>query len=332
MTQSIFLWAYFFCAALTTVSAFAEITLVGASQHERDHIYGQIVRRFGERIQALYGEPLTIRYHHSDENPLGDEKNFAVLMHRGHLDFAIIAPSHAANVAPAGAFLDTPFLFWDINHWERAIQSGALDAIADKMRAQNLRVVGFAGGATRHIFSTPDTVIRTFKDLQDVRIRVMGSDIQRQTFRSFGMTPRPMPYDQIYGLLQQGALAAAENEATGIEEHAAVAPNVALTMHAITVRPICFSEQRFQALPEKLQQAILKAGQETAAWARATERAQDQQLLQTLVDQGRVNLHHFSEIERRALFELTAPIKAEYAKQLAVDPVLQAIDRLLLGP
>jgi TRAP-type C4-dicarboxylate transport system substrate-binding protein len=41
-----------------------------------------------------------------------------------------------------------------------------------------------------------------------------------------------------------------------------VGPNLNMTQHAITIRPICFSGKTFKKLPPDLQAAVLKAGKE----------------------------------------------------------------------
>ena len=50
-----------------------------------------------------------------------------------------------------------------------------------------------------------------------------------------------------------------------------VGPNISLTQHAITVRPICFSGKTFRKLPPDLQAAILKAGKEAGKLGREIE-------------------------------------------------------------
>ena len=316
------------CYLCSTATAFSdEIRLIGASQYDKDHIYGQIVRYFGYRIRQNYKKPLTIEYHHKNLSSLGTEKDLAVLMFRNFLDFAIIAPSHASNISKAGAFLDTPFLFKDHKHWERVINSGALNPIVDLMLKKNIRVVGFAGGATRNIFSVIEKEIKTIADLKGVGIRVMNSPIQTNVFKALKMKPRPMPYGKIRRYLDTRGILAAENEATGVFEHADIAPNVTLTKHSITVRPICFSESRFKKLPLDLQAAILKAGKEAAKWARETESYLDQDRLQHLVDNNVITVHDFSE--RDKLFELAAPVKEKYAKELEVEKVLEAVNELI---
>ena len=316
------------CYLCTTATAFSdEIRLIGASQYDKDHIYGQIIRYFGYRIRENYNKPININFHHKDYNSLGAEKDFAVLMYRNLLDFAIIAPSHASNISKEGAFLDTPFLFKDHKHWERVINSGVFNPIVDLMLKKNIRVVGFAGGATRNIFSVIEKKIETTADLKEVGIRVMNSQIQTDVFKAINMKPRPMPYNKIKYYLENRSILAAENEATGVSEHTDIAPNVTLTMHSITVRPICFSESRFKKLPLDLQAAILKAGKETAKWARETESFLDQDRLQHLVDNNVITVHDFSE--RDKLFELVAPVKEKYAKELEVEEVLKAVNELI---
>ena len=55
---------------------------------------------------------------------------------------------------------------------------------------------------------------------------------------------------------------AAENEAAGIEQMKfyEVGPNISLTAHSITVRPLAFSGKTLRRLPEDLQVAIIQAG------------------------------------------------------------------------
>jgi TRAP-type C4-dicarboxylate transport system substrate-binding protein len=59
-----------------------------------------------------------------------------------------------------------------------------------------------------------------------------------------------------------------------------VAGDISLTQHAITVRPLCFSGKTFRKLPKDLQEAIVKAGHDGAAWGRQWERREDDKILE----------------------------------------------------
>ena len=54
-----------------------------------------------------------------------------------------------------------------------------------------------------------------------------------------------------------------------------VGPNLNMTQHAITIRPICFSGKTFKKLPPDLQAAILKAGKEAGIYGRQIESSED---------------------------------------------------------
>ena len=74
-------------------------------------------------------------------------------------------------------------------------------------------------------------------------------------------------YSEIYNAIQTGVIDAAENEAAGIQQMKfyEVGPEISLTAHTITVRPIAFSGKTFRRLPQDLQAAILKAGKEAGS-------------------------------------------------------------------
>ena len=57
-----------------------------------------------------------------------------------------------------------------------------------------------------------------------------------------------------------------------------VAPNLAMTEHAITIRPICFSGKTFKTLPKELQAAVIKAGKEAGAYGRKVSVGRQQKL------------------------------------------------------
>ena len=77
--------------------------------------------------------------------------------------------------------------------------------------------------------------------------------------------------------IQNNVISAGENEAAGVEtmKFFEVAPHLAMTEHAITIRPICFSGKTFKKLPADLQAAILKAGKEAGVFGRQIESGAD---------------------------------------------------------
>ena len=104
-------------------------------------------------------------------------------------------------------------------------------------------------------------------------MRVQGAPIWSRTFQAAGMAPTVIAYNEVYNAIQNDVIAAGENEAAGVEpmKFFEVAPHLAMTQHAITIRPLCFSTKTFNKLDKDLQAAILKAGKEAGAYGRQVE-------------------------------------------------------------
>jgi hypothetical protein len=64
------------------------------------------------------------------------------------------------------------------------------------------------------------------------------------------MAPTVIAYNEVYNAIQNNVISASENEAAGVEQMKffEVAPDLAMTQHAITIRPLCFSGKTFISL------------------------------------------------------------------------------------
>ena len=104
------------------------------------------------------------------------------------------------------------------------------------------------------------------------------------------MAPTVIAYNEVYNAIQNNVIAAGENEAAGVEQMKfyEVAPHLAMTQHAITIRPLCFSGKTFAKLPPDLQAAIVKAGKEAGAYGRQIESSEDAAKLDALEKAGKL--------------------------------------------
>ena len=110
--------------------------------------------------------------------------------------------------------------------------------------------------------------------MKGLKVRVQGAPIWSKTFSAIGMAPTVIAYDEVYNAIQNGVIQAGENEAAGVEamKFYEVAPNLNMTQHAITIRPICFSAKAYKKLPPDLQAAVVKAGKEAGVLAARSSR------------------------------------------------------------
>ncbi|MBL4917674.1 TRAP transporter substrate-binding protein [Szabonella alba] len=298
--------------------------LVGASQFNEDHAFTKAMREFERVASECSGGSLTFDLHLNSE--LGLEKDYFENMSQGiAVDYAIVSPSHMSTFSQQAPLMDMPFLFRDLDHWNKVLDSDAMQPLADDvLEKANVRIIGYSGGGTRNMIVNKP--ITNMAELAGLPIRVMGAPIQIQIFEAITAAPSVIAYAEVYNAIQTGVIDAAENEAAGLEQMKfyEVGPHISLTNHAITVRPLAIAEATFQRLTEAEQACIIEAGRIGGKLGREVESTEDAQKLKSMEDAGLLTTHVFTE--RDQLLELAAPVKRAYAEELGATAVLDAIE------
>lgn len=317
-------------AAAALVAAFGAnaqtITLHGASQFNDDHAFTKAMVKFEELVKKYYGKPINFVLHKNSE--LGLEKDYFAYMNQGvSVDYAIVSPAHMSTFSKAAPFIDAPFLFRDLAHWNKVLDADVLKPVADEVSAKaDVMLIGYAGGGTRNIFVNKP--VRNLAEMKGLKVRVQGAPIWSRTFSAIGMSPTVIAYNEVYNAIQNGVIAAGENEAAGVEQMKffEVAPNLSMTEHAITIRPLAFSGKTFKKLPPDLQAAIVKAGKEAGAYGRQIESSEDSAKLDALEKAGKLKRIPFTD--RAGMKKLADPVMAQYAKEIGAEDIFAKINAL----
>jgi tripartite ATP-independent transporter DctP family solute receptor len=302
------------------------ITLHGASQFNDDHAFTKAMVKFEELVKKYYGKPVNFVLHKNSE--LGLEKQYFEYMAQGKaVDYAIVSPAHMSTFSKAAPFIDAPFLFRDLPHWNKVLDQDVLKPVADEIaKKAEVMLIGYAGGGTRNIFVNKP--VRNLAEMKGLKVRVQGAPIWSRTFAATGMSPTVIAYNEVYNAIQNGVIAAGENEAAGVEQMKffEVAPHLSMTQHAITIRPLCFSGKTFAKLPKDLQAAVLKAGKEAGAYGRQIESSEDTAKLDALEKSGKLKRVPFAD--RAQMKKLVDPVMQAYAKEIDAEAILAKINAI----
>jgi len=313
-------------AAALSLPAAAQVTLHGASQFNDDHAFTKAMVRFEELVKKYYGKPVNFVLHKNSE--LGLEKQYFEYMAQGKaVDYAIVSPAHMSTFSKAAPFIDAPFLFRDLAHWNKVLDQDVLKPVADEINQKaEVMLIGYAGGGTRNIFVNKP--VRNMQELKALKVRVQGAPIWSRTFQAAGMAPTVIAYNEVYNAIQNGVIAAGENEAAGVEQMKfyEVAPHLSMTQHAITIRPLCFSGKTFKKLDAALQAAVLKAGKEAGAYGRQIESSEDEAKLVKMEKEGKLKRVPFQG--RDEMKKLVDPVMAAYAKEIDAEQILAKINAI----
>jgi len=312
--------------AFALPAAAQTVTLHGASQFSDEHAFTKAMMRFEELVKKYYGKPVSFVLHKNSE--LGLEKQYFEYMAQGKaVDYAIVSPAHMSTFSKAAPFIDAPFLFRDLAHWNKVLDQDVLKPVADEINQKaEVMLIGYAGGGTRNIFVNKP--VRNMQELKALKVRVQGAPIWSRTFQAAGMAPTVIAYNEVYNAIQNGVIAAGENEAAGVEQMKfyEVAPHLSMTQHAITIRPLCFSTKSFKKLDAGLQAAVLKAGKEAGAYGRQVESSEDEAKLMKMEKEGKLKRVPFAG--RDQMKKLVDPVMAAYAKEIGAEQILAKINAI----
>ena len=302
-------------------------TLHGASQFNDEHAFTKAMMKFEELMKKYSGgKSVSFVLHKNSE--LGLEKQYFEYMAQGKaVDYAIVSPAHMSTFSKAAPFIDAPFLFRDLAHWNKVLDQDVLKPVADEIAQKaDVMLIGYAGGGTRNIFVNKP--VRNMQELKALKVRVQGAPIWSRTFQAAGMAPTVIAYNEVYNAIQNGVIAAGENEAAGVEQMKfyEVAPHLSMTQHAITIRPLCFSGKTFKKLDKNLQAAVLKAGKEAGAYGRQIESSEDEAKLVKMEKEGKLKRVPFEG--RDQMKKLVDPVMAAYAKEIGAEQILAKINAI----
>ena len=313
-------------AAFAGSATAQEITMHGASQFNDDHAFTKALVKFEELVKKYSGKNIAFVLHKNSE--LGLEKDYFAYMNQGKaVDYAIVSPAHMSTFSRAAPFIDAPFIFRDLAHWNKVLDADLLKPIADEIAQKaDVMLIGYAGGGTRNIFANKP--LKNLADLKGLKVRVQGAPIWSKTFAAVGMSPTVIAYNEIYNAIQNGVIQAGENEAAGVEQMKfyEVGPNLAMTQHAITIRPLCFAGKTFKRLDKNLHSAVLRAGKEAGAYGRQIESSEDEQKLEALEKSGKLKRVPFAD--RGQMKKTVDPVMAAYAKEIGADQIFAKINAI----
>jgi TRAP-type transport system periplasmic protein len=302
------------------------VTLNGASQFNDDHAFNKSLLKFEELVKKYYGKPVNFVLHRNSS--LGLEKQYFEYMAQGKaVDYGIVSPAHMSTFSRAAPFIDAPFIFRDLAHWNKVLDADLLKPIADEVNQKaEVMLIGYAGGGTRNIFVNKP--VRNLAEMKGLKVRVQGAPIWSRTFAAIGMAPTVIAYNEVYNAIQNNVISAGENEAAGVEQMKfyEVGPNLSMTEHAITIRPICFSTKTFNKLDRDLQAAILRAGKEAGAYGRQIESSEDSQKIEALEKAGKLKRVPFTD--RAQMKKLVDPVIGAYAKEIGAEQILAKINAI----
>lgn len=197
---------------------------------------------------------------------LGSERECLELLQIGSLGMTKVSTAVLENFVPSLKVFGLPFLFRDSEHRFKVLEGELGERLLDASLGQRLKGLAYYDSGTRNFYSK--IPIETPEDLEGLKIRVQESITAMNLVKSFGGSPTPIAWGELYTALQQGIVDGAENNLPSfyLSRHYEVCKYLVMDEHTAIPDELLISTLVWNKLSLKEQQWIKEAAMESSEY------------------------------------------------------------------
>lgn len=294
----------------------------GWNIHKPDYPNTVAMDKFAELLEEKSGGNITLKMFHS--GVLGSQPDAIEQVRIGGLEIGNFNLGPIGPIAPAANVVSLPFIFKDMGHMHRALDSEAGEMISAGMAEKGLVALAWYDAGARSFYNSKKPVTSP-ADIEGMKVRVMNNDLYSGMISAMGGNPSPMAFAEVYQSLKTGVVDGAENnwpsyESTG---HFEVAGYYSLSQHLIIPECVCMNADAFNALSEEEQTMVKDAARESAELQRELWEQRAVASREKVMEAG----VEFNEIPDKSEFQ--AAMKPVYDKYLGDNPDLVPLVELI---
>jgi tripartite ATP-independent transporter DctP family solute receptor len=257
---------------------------------------------FGEKLEEISGGKFKVQIYPSQQ--LGTERQCL------------------ENFSPIIKVFGIPYIFRDKEHTFRVLDGPMGDELLAGTEKYWLKGLGYYDSGSRS-FYTIDKPIDKPNDLEGLKIRVMESQTAIDMVKSFGGSPTPISWGELYTSLQQGVVDGAENNPPSfyLSRHYEVCKYYIIDEHTVLPDVVLMSTHIWNTLSVKEQKWIQEAMDLSVIEQRRLWLESEQESLEAVKAAG----VQVSYPDKSAFAEMSRSVAEQYAQ----DPLIKSfIDKI----
>ncbi len=253
------------------------------------------------------------------------QRNWKVMLEMtqsGSSQIGIESVTALAAIVPELSAMSLPFLFNDIDHVIRFLNSGnpAWDKwVNDGFAKQNLVVLSISPRPFRQI-NNNKRLIKTPADIKDLKFRVPATPFFVSVFEALGAKPVPLPSGEIYTSIQLGTVVGEDNSIPvqyDFKTHE-VAKNFTIWNYIADASVMFMNKDMYDKLSDADKATFKKAAQDWASVNVKEDSAYSVVAMDKMKAAG-VNFYTMSEAEKEPFKKLVEPVYANMSKTVGED-------------
>lgn len=238
---------------------------------------GKAVAYFAEQVKKKTDGKVNIKIYWNGSLFAGKASNEFMLMKNGVGDFSISTFMNWAPQFPAGNLFLLPwFVSSEPNKYKAldAIESGKTGTeLKARLSKMGIEVIGWGEQGARELTNNVHP-IKTPEDLQNLKIRVVGSPILLDVFKALGANPVNINWNETVTSLQQNVVDGHENPYSYIISYKVYEFQKYVTEWSYWIDPIVYAvnQKVWNSFPADIQQIIAECADEAGMYNRCLSR------------------------------------------------------------
>lgn len=298
----------------------ASVTLKLGHIAEPSNPYGMGADHFAELVKNYSKGDIEVQVFPSSQ--LGNQRDLVEGLTLGTVEMTLTGTAVLGNFVPEVSVFDLPFLFRDVQHAYKALDTIGMDLCKKYAEPKGMITLAIWENGVRHMTNNKRP-IRTPKDMEGLKVRVMEQPVYIELMKSLKASPTPMAMSELYTALQKGVIDGQENPLSQIatKHFYEVQKYVSLTGHTYAPEVVLISKFAWDGLNDEQKAIIEKAAVETKDWQRQLCRDLEAKFAKTIVDGGaQIN----EDVDKQAFIEATKGVWDLYTKKYG-DETIKAI-------
>ena len=159
--------------------------------------------------------------------------------------------------------------------------------------------------------------INTLADLKGLKMRVMQSPVQVDTYVALGAAPAPMAYGELYTALQTHVIDGADAGPADMENDKfyQVTKYITLTRHNFLINPMLISDKFLSRLSPQDRELVLDLGKQSCDVLTNVSKRQNEEYLVKLKSRG-LEVFAFSDQSRKQFLEAVESVYSKNASKV----------------
>ena len=296
------------------------MTLRFATSKNKALSQGQQWNHFSERVGEMTGGKVKVQVFY--DATLFGERTAVEAVLNGSIDIGTSANPQYAPWTNALLWMDMPYVVDDQAGLRKLLDGAPGQEIRRNMEQKpGVKVLMMIDNGGARPVLTARKQVKTPADLKGMKVRSVASPVDQAIWRSWGASPTPIDFAEVYSALQSGVVdgyAPNWSDAVGTKQVEQI-KYAADVNYIVGTQLAVMKLDRFNALPKELQDILLKAGRDTELWGIKVDADEVAQMQTIFSKKYGVQIYHPSAAELAEWKRLARTVWTQFPDRVSVQ-------------